>query len=132
MRKIAFIAMAFAVSAVALSGCSAAEGSGRGESPGDELATTSAAAISVCEDFLSGDLDAEIAEGILEDYEDEVDALCDELQEEGVYSSADLYVGQLRATVSSWDKLQIADMNPEAMLESDMELLQDEIGELRS
>ena len=100
------------------------------KSAAEELVTTAMAASLVCEDYLNGELGHDIALGILEDYEEEADDLSDRAADDGVYTSVDLYIGQMRATLESWDKLEAVGDDPEGQLRTLMEELNAEIVEL--
>ena len=98
----------------------------------DELSTKAQAAAMVCEDYLNGEMDYAVALSIMEDYEEEIDDLCDAAADEGVYTSIDLYVGEMRATLSSWDQLETIGDDPRSMLTDSITSLNSEIQELDS
>ena len=95
----------------------------------DQITTTSGAAILACENYLSGEINVDLAASVLDSYDEDVDKEEDTLNECGVYSSCGLYVGQLKATLSSWNKLKYIE-DPEDRLRSDMDSLQKEIDKL--
>jgi hypothetical protein len=96
----------------------------------DEITTTSGAAILTCENYLSGEINVDLASSVLESYDEDVDKEEeDALNECGIYTSCGLYAGQLKATLSSWNKLKYIE-NPEDRLRSDIDSLQQEIDRL--
>ena len=116
---------------VGLAGCApSAEDQAKADAI-DGITTTSGGAIVACQHYLSGEISLDVATSVLKSYDEDVDKQEDALNECGLYSSCGLYIGQLKATLSSWDKLKLVE-NPENSLRSNMDSLQKEIDSLKA
>lgn len=129
-RIVAALACAVAL-ALCLTGCSSPEDEARNDAI-DSIISTSNAAIQTYEDWYSGEIDKDMGIQMLTDYQNDLETLCGDAEELGVYSASYLYVDSIRINAENYTDLLVAGMDPDSMVDEQIEMLEQDLSNLES